>query len=100
MPEHVATFYRQYGVFLLQGYGLTESSPVISGETPDHYKTGTVGKILPGVEVKIAPDGEIYLRGRRLLDHLDAAELDRLIGSVYVFTERWFPRVVKLAFTP
>ena len=52
-----------------------------------------------GIAASIAPDGEIYLRGRRLLDHLDAAELDRLIGSVYVFTERWFPRVVKLAFT-
>lgn len=67
LPEHVAAFYRQYGVFLLQGYGLTESSPVISGETPDYYKTGTVGQILPGVEVKIAPDGEILSKGPHIM---------------------------------
>lgn len=53
-----------------------------------------------GIAASMAPDGEIYLRGRRLLTHLDDAEIDRLIGSVYVFTERWFPRVIKLAFTP
>ena len=52
-----------------------------------------------GVAACIAPDGEIYLKGRRLLAHVDEAELDRIIGSIYMFTERWFPRVVKLAFT-
>ncbi|HQR05884.1 MAG TPA: AMP-dependent synthetase/ligase [Gemmatales bacterium] len=67
LPEHVATFYREHGVFLLQGYGLTESSPVISGETPDYYKTGTVGQILPGIEVKIAPDGEILSKGPNIM---------------------------------
>lgn len=67
LPEHVATFYRQYGVFLLQGYGLTESSPVISGETPDAHKHGTVGKVLPGLEVKIADDGEILSKGPHIM---------------------------------
>ena len=67
LPEHVATFYRQYGVFLLQGYGLTESSPVISSEVPDGIKYGTVGKVLPGLEVKIAPDGEILTKGPHVM---------------------------------
>ncbi|MFT3882795.1 MAG: AMP-dependent synthetase/ligase [Gemmatales bacterium] len=67
LPEHVATFYREHGVFLLQGYGLTESSPVISGETPDGFKYGTVGRILPGIDVKIAPDGEILCKGPNIM---------------------------------
>ena len=67
LPEHVATFYRQNGVFLLQGYGLTESSPVISGETPEAVKFGTVGKVLPGLEVKIGPDGEILTKGPHVM---------------------------------
>jgi len=67
LPEHVATFYRQHDVFLLQGYGLTESSPVISGETPDAVKFGSVGKVLPGLEVKIAPDGEILTKGPHVM---------------------------------
>jgi len=67
LPEHVATFYRQHGVFLLQGYGLTESSPVISGETPEAVKFGTVGKVLPGLEVKIGPDGEILTKGPHVM---------------------------------
>lgn len=67
LPEHVATFYRKYGVFLLQGYGLTESSPVISSEVPDGIKYGTVGKVLPGLEVKIASDGEILTKGPHVM---------------------------------
>lgn len=67
LPEHVATFYRKHGVFLLQGYGLTESSPVISSEVPDAVKYGTVGKVLPGLEVKIADDGEILTKGPHVM---------------------------------
>ena len=50
------------------------------------------------IAASIARDGEIYLTGRTLLEHLDTEELDRIIGSIYEFTERWFPRVVALAF--
>lgn len=67
LPVHVADYYRANGVFLLQGYGLTESSPVISSESPGVVKHGTVGKVLPGLEVKIADDGEILTKGPHVM---------------------------------
>ena len=51
------------GITLLQGYGLTETSPVVANNTCKHHRTGTVGRTLPGVAVKIAADGEILVKG-------------------------------------
>lgn len=51
-----------------------------------------------GARFSIGPDGDVYLTGRVLLEHLDRAELDRIIGSIYVLTERYFPTVVRLAY--
>ncbi|HEX5446740.1 MAG TPA: AMP-dependent synthetase/ligase [Pirellulales bacterium] len=67
LSDHVAMFYNQRGVFLGQGYGLTESSPVISAATPAAMKLGTSGRPIPGVEVKIAGDGEILTRGPHVM---------------------------------
>lgn len=55
------------GLPILPGYGLTESSPVLSFNLTSHSKPGTAGKVLPGVEIKIAPDGEILARGPNIM---------------------------------
>jgi long-chain acyl-CoA synthetase len=67
LPDHVAEFFQRNGVVLVQGYGLTESSPVISTGTLDDQRLGTVGKPIHGVEVKIADDGEILTRGPHVM---------------------------------
>lgn len=59
----LANWYSDVGIVILQGYGLTETSPVIALNTPDANRLGTVGKKLPNVEVKIAEDGELLVRG-------------------------------------
>jgi hypothetical protein len=51
-----------------------------------------------GVHFSIGPDGDCYLVGRVLLDHLDVAELDRLIGACYEVTERWFQAAVQIGY--
>jgi long-chain acyl-CoA synthetase len=63
LPPEVETWYRERGLPILPGYGLTESSPVISMSTPTAYRFGASGRLLPGVEVRIAEDGEILNRG-------------------------------------
>jgi long-chain acyl-CoA synthetase len=67
LADHVAHFWNQRGVTLVQGYGLTESSPVISTGKMDEHRIGTVGKPIHGVEVKIEDDGEICTRGPHVM---------------------------------
>ncbi len=63
LSEEVGEFLLAAGIGIIEGYGLTEMSPVTHVNTVDHIKFGTVGKALPDVETKIAEDGEILLKG-------------------------------------
>ena len=63
LGRELAEWYAAIGIRIHEGYGLTETSPVIAVNTPGAHKIGTVGKPLPNVEVRIADDGEVLVRG-------------------------------------
>jgi long-chain acyl-CoA synthetase len=65
-PE-LAEFFWSIGLPVYQGYGLTETSPVISVSAPNDFKVGAVGRVIPEVSVKIAEDGEILVKGPNVM---------------------------------
>jgi long-chain acyl-CoA synthetase len=63
LGRELAEWYACAGIRIHEGYGLTETSPVIAVNTPINHRIGTVGKIMPNLEVRIAEDGEILVKG-------------------------------------
>jgi long-chain acyl-CoA synthetase len=63
LGRELAEWYANAGIRIHEGYGLTETSPVMALNTPTNHRIGMVGKIMPNIEVRIAEDGEILVRG-------------------------------------
>jgi long-chain acyl-CoA synthetase len=67
LAEDLALIYIGAGIPIIQGYGLTETSPVVTASGIDNLRVGTVGRAIPHVEIRIAEDGEIEVRGPNIM---------------------------------
>ena len=86
LPQHVCLGFFEAGLPLLEGYGLTETSPVISFNSLNDYRIGSVGLALPGVDVRIAADGEILTRG----PHVMPGYWENADATRQAIVEGWF----------
>ncbi len=78
LSAEIAEFFHAMGVLILEGYGLTENCSVTSVNRVERFKFGTVGRAMPGTELKIAADGEILIRGPHVFkEYLDDPEATR-----------------------
>jgi long-chain acyl-CoA synthetase len=86
LGRELADWYATIGIRIHEGYGLTETSPVIAVNTPTAHKLGTVGKPLANVEVRIADDGEILVRGPSVFH----GYWNKPEETASVFVDGWF----------
>jgi long-chain acyl-CoA synthetase len=86
LGRELAEWYATVGIRIHEGYGLTETSPVIAVNTPINHRIGTVGKVLPNLEVRIAEDGEILVRGPSVFK----AYWNRPEETQNAFQDGWF----------
>ena len=86
LDTELESFWRELGFAVVQGYGLTETAPIVSLNHPFKTKQGSVGKAIAGVQVKIAPDGEILVRGENVTRGYFGAEQE----AARAFEDGWF----------
>jgi long-chain acyl-CoA synthetase len=86
LGKELAEWYASIGIRIHEGYGLTETSPVIAINTPRAHKVGTVGRPLPNVEIRIAEDSEILVRGPSVF----RAYWNRPEETRNAFVDGWF----------
>ncbi len=86
LSRHIIEFFHAAGLIVLEGYGLTETSPVVTVNTLTHWRFGTVGRPYQGVEVRIESDGEIAVRGENVFQ----GYLKKPDDSAAVLKGGWF----------
>ena len=86
LPPELEEFWSRLGFVVIQGYGLTETAPIVTLNHPFHTRKGSVGKPIAGVEVKISDDGEILVRG----DNVTSGYLNPDAESAKAFEDGWF----------
>jgi long-chain acyl-CoA synthetase len=86
LAPDLEAFFAELGFVVIQGYGLTETAPIVTLNHPFHARRGTVGKPIAGVEVKIAADGEILVRG----ENVTSGYFQRPEETAQAFEDGWF----------
>jgi long-chain acyl-CoA synthetase len=86
LPPELEEFWSRLGFVVIQGYGLTETAPIVTLNHPFHTRKGTVGKPIAGVEIKISEDGEILVRG----DNVTSGYINPDAESAKAFEGGWF----------
>ncbi len=86
LPADLEAFFSELGFLVIQGYGLTETAPIVTLNHPFHARQGSVGKPISGVEVKIAPDGEILVRG----ENVTSGYFQHPEETARAFEDGWF----------
>lgn len=86
LDSGLESFWGELGFVVIQGYGLTETAPIVTLNHPFGTKKGSVGKAIAGVEVKVAPDGEILVRG----DNVTKGYYNADEESARAFEDGWF----------
>jgi long-chain acyl-CoA synthetase len=86
LPQRAEEFWNRLGYAVIQGYGLTETTSMVSLNDPFHPGRGSIGKTLPGRELKLSPDGEILVRGESIASAYSQTDsLERVAGD-----DGWF----------
>lgn len=86
LPAHIGEFFYGCGLTIMEGYGLTETSPVLTVTPMDGVRFGAVGKAIAGVDIRIADDGEIVVRGPNIMQ----GYYNKPADTAEVLKDGWF----------